>query len=74
MTIRKVKHSKYKNTGLIFEFLVRQITSEVLDGTKKSNALTMLKKKFNENSELGRELSLYNIFLTLISWWQILCL
>ena len=60
---RKVKHSKYKNTGLIFEFLVRQVTVDVLKGDKKSIALEIIKKRFNESSELGKELSLYNILI-----------
>jgi hypothetical protein len=28
----KIKHSKYKNTGILFELLVRQITSDILEG------------------------------------------
>ncbi len=27
----KIKHSKYKNTGLLFELLVRQITDDTLN-------------------------------------------
>jgi hypothetical protein len=62
MNRKKVKHSKYKNTGLIFEFLLRQITADVLD-KKKSKALSIVKKRFNENTELGKELGLYNILI-----------
>ena len=61
--VRTSKHSKFKNTGLIFEFLLRQITSDVLSKTKKSIALNIVKKRFNENTELGKELSLYNILI-----------
>ena len=32
--MRKVKHNKIRNTGLLFEFLLRQITSDVLTKTK----------------------------------------
>ena len=28
-----IKHSKYKNTGILFELLVRQITADTLDLT-----------------------------------------
>ena len=59
----KTKHSKYKNTGLIFEFLVRQITADVLDHKNKSSSMKLLKKSFNENTELGKELSLYNALM-----------
>ena len=40
-----VKHSKYKNTGILFELLVRQITSDTLSGVD-SKAATILKKTF----------------------------
>ena len=40
-----VKHSKYKNTGILFELLVRQITADTLDG-KDSPARKILKNYF----------------------------
>ena len=52
-----IKHSKYKNTGLLFELLVRQITSDTLSG-KDSKATGILKKYFVK-TELGREYKLY---------------
>ena len=53
--LQKTKHSKIKNTSLLFEFLTRQLTVEILN--KKSNtALKIIKKRFNENTELGKEL------------------
>mgnify|MGYP001160822800 CR=1 FL=1 len=55
----KVKHSKIKNTGLIFEFLIRQITADILGSSNKSKALKIVKDNFNENTELGKELALY---------------
>ncbi len=36
--MKKIKHSKFKNTGVLFELLVRQITLEVLNGDKKETA------------------------------------
>ena len=53
----KIKHSKYKNTGLLFELLVRQITADTLSGTD-SPALNILKKSFTK-TELGKEYKLY---------------
>lgn len=53
----QIKHSKYKNTGILFELLVRQITTDTLDG-KDSPAKDILKKYFVK-SELGREYKLY---------------
>jgi len=52
-----IKHSKYKNTGILFELLVRQVTSDTLNGGQ-SPALNIIKKYFVK-SELGKELKLY---------------
>jgi len=52
-----IKHSKYKNTGILFELLVRQITSDTLSGTE-SPAVDILKKYFTK-TELGKEYKLY---------------
>jgi len=53
----QIKHSKFRNTGLLFELLVRQITSDTLEG-KNSVAINILKKYF-VNTELGKEYKLY---------------
>ena len=53
----KIKHSKYKNTGILFELLVRQITADTLKGSE-SKAITLLKEYFVK-TELGREYKLY---------------
>jgi hypothetical protein len=52
-----IKHSKYKNTGILFELLVRQITADTLSG-EDSKATNILKKYFVK-TELGREYKLY---------------
>jgi hypothetical protein len=52
-----IKHSKYKNTGILFELLVRQITADTLSGID-SKATKILKKYFVK-TELGREYKLY---------------
>jgi hypothetical protein len=57
----QVKHSKFKNTGILFELLVRQITSDTMSG-KESPASNLLKKYF-VNTELGKE---YKLFDTVI--------
>ena len=51
------KHSKYKNTGLLFELLVRQITTDTMNDSN-SPAISTLKKYF-VNTELGKEYKLY---------------
>ena len=57
------KHSKLKNTGLLFEFLLRQVTVDVLNKQKNSKALQIIKKRFNENTEVGKELALYTALM-----------
>mgnify|MGYP003624546533 FL=1 len=52
-----IKHSKFKNTGILFEVLVRKITSDTLSGND-SKATSILKKYF-VNTELGKEYKLY---------------
>lgn len=54
----KVKHSKYKNTGLIFELLVKQIASDTLS-KKDSPAVSVLKKFYAGKSSLAKEYRLY---------------
>jgi hypothetical protein len=49
--MKKIKHSKFKNTGFIFELLVRQITSEIMSSSK-SVAETILKEHFNAKKKI----------------------
>mgnify|MGYP003333428529 CR=1 FL=1 len=56
-------HSKFKNTGVLFELLVRQITLEVLNGDKTENAKNIVKEFFAPSTELNKELRLYDILL-----------
>lgn len=57
-----VKHSKYRNTGILFELLVRQTTADLLEN-KDSKAVKILKKYFT-NTDLGKEYNLYNTLVT----------
>ena len=60
--MKKIKHSKFKNTGFIFELLVRQITAEIISSSK-SVAETILKENFNGKKELSKELKLYQYLI-----------
>ena len=60
---KKLRHTKIKNTGVLFEVLTRQVTADIIDG-KESKAVSLIKKHFNKNSTLGKELELYNILTT----------
>ena len=53
-----IKHSKYKNSGILFELLVRQITADTLDGID-SPARKILREYFVK-TELGRDYKLYD--------------
>ena len=57
---RKLKHSKIKNTSILFELLTRQITADVLAG-KSTKSVKIVKNYFNEDTELGKELQLYRL-------------
>ena len=56
----KVKHSKFKNTAILFELLVKQITQEVLSNSTKNISEKIIKEFFSSNKELAKELKLYN--------------
>jgi hypothetical protein len=60
--MKKLKHSKYKNTGILFEMLVRKLTSETLT-SDKSTTIDIIKKYFGKNTELSKELQLYNALI-----------
>lgn len=55
----KLKHSKFKNTGILFELLVRQIAADTLAG-KNSLSLEIIKSHFKKATELTKELNLYH--------------
>ena len=61
--MHKAKHSKFRNTGILFELLTRQVTSDILSGKDESFAKNILFKYFSENKELGKELQLYNFLV-----------
>ncbi len=53
----QIKHNKYKNTGILFELLVRKITSDTMSN-HDSKAINLI-KKFFVNSELAKENKIY---------------
>ena len=59
----KVKHSKYKNTGILFELLTRQLTSDTISGNQQKS-LSFLKKHFNSKTELFKEYKIYHTLST----------
>jgi len=56
--MKKIKHSKYKNTGILFEMLVRQVAADTMHG-RRTKALPIIKRHFKSGTELGKELQLY---------------
>tara|TARA_Y100001963_G_scaffold20927_1_gene26876 strand:+ start:3786 stop:4652 length:867 start_codon:yes stop_codon:yes gene_type:complete len=59
----KSRHNKIRNTGLLYEFLLRQLTVDVLNGVDKSKTLDIIKEFFSDKKQLGIELQLYNSLL-----------
>ena len=56
--MKHLKHSKFKNTGVLFELLVRQVASDTLNNSD-SKAIPLIKKYFAKSTELAKELNLY---------------
>lgn len=63
MQKKNKKHSKFKNAGMLFELLTRQITSDILAGRDEAFSKDLLFRYFNENTELGKEVQLYNFIV-----------
>jgi|TARA_B100001093_G_scaffold305780_1_gene291850 hypothetical protein len=61
--MKRVKHSKFKNTGILFELLVRQITLEVLNGDATEKAKKIVSEFFSPKTELNKELRLYELLM-----------
>ena len=61
--MRKLKHNKIRNTGLLYEFLIRQVTADALSKLDNIKGVNIIKQRFNERTELGKELALYSILV-----------
>lgn len=61
---KKMRHSKFKNTGILFELLTKQVTADIISGKKSSKASEILHKFFKVDTELGKEWQLYNKLLS----------
>jgi|TARA_B100002019_G_scaffold138922_1_gene119663 hypothetical protein len=59
----KIKHSKVRNTGILFELITRQITADIIEN-KDGLAVNLLKKYFSPTTQLGKEYELYKILTT----------
>ncbi len=57
-----IKHNKLRNTGILFELLVRQITADVMENKQNGVAVKLMREFFNSKKELGKELMLYRAF------------
>lgn len=57
-----IKHNKLRNTGILFELLVRQVTADVMENKQNAVAVKLMREFFNSKKELGKELILYRTF------------
>lgn len=60
--MKKFKHVKYKNTGIIFELLSKQVASDVLTNNK-NYSLSIVRRFFKEGTELNKELACYQALI-----------
>jgi len=60
--MKKIRHSKFKNTGFLFELLTRQITLEVLNGSEEKSK-NIVKEFFGGKTELSKELRLFTMLI-----------
>jgi len=60
--MKKIKHSKFKNTGFLFELLTRQITLEVLNGSEEK-AKEIIREFYGKGTEMSKELRLFNLLI-----------
>jgi len=67
MNSRRVQHSKYKNTGILFELLARQVTADTLNGRENSPAIHIIREYLRPSTELGKELVLYRSLMETIN-------
>lgn len=58
----RIKHSKTKNTGILFELLVRKVAVDALNNISDGFAVSIIREHFHPKSELGKELQLYRTF------------
>jgi hypothetical protein len=63
MQKKRMRHSKFRNTGILFELLTRQVTADIIAGNESSTARDLLYQYFKENTELGKEWQLYSALL-----------
>jgi hypothetical protein len=59
--MNKIRHNKFKNTGILFELLVRQIASDTVSG-KDSASINIVKKYFSK-TELAKEHKIYQALI-----------
>lgn len=62
--MKKIRHSKYRNTGILHEMLVRQMTSDIMNAASSSSSYELISKYFGKGTELSKELELYQTILS----------
>ena len=60
--MRKIKHSKFKNTGFLFELLTRQVTLEIINGSEEK-AKGIIREFYGKGTEMSKELRLFNLII-----------
>ena len=57
----RLKHNKKRNTALVYEALVRELTKSIIKKKKdrQKKVLSIIKESFSPNSVLAKELEIY---------------
>jgi len=58
-----MRHSKIKNSAIIFELLLRKLTSDTINGVENSSALSIIREFFNKKTAVGKEYELYQTII-----------
>ena len=56
--MKRLKHTKIKNTGILFELLLRQVTADIFASQSKSKAVSLIKEYFNKNTAILNDVSI----------------
>jgi len=57
----KIKHNKKRNTAVVYEALLKDMTAAILkgDAERKAAVISVIKEHFSRGTVLGKDLSCY---------------
>ena len=66
MTVTSFRHSKKRNSGLLYEFLIRRMSLSMVNGDKPSydKASSILKRYFSAGMPLATEKEIFDVVVS----------